>query len=98
MTTNLRRIREACPRVPWAWHKFHVKFDDGDHSLFLNIRKEGDATWSRATPELARSWVARWKKEDVEKMGRNFGNKALSVSSDLSGFVRGSSDLSLIHI
>ena len=60
--------------------KYHVKFDDGDRALYLNVRKENDVGWSRADVDFARVWVKRLKKEEADKMNIHF-NRSVSVSS-----------------
>ena len=42
-------------------------------SLFLNIRKEGDAYWSRVYADYARTVIKQMKREDTEMLNRHFG-------------------------
>ena len=69
--------------------KHHIKFDDGEMTVFLNIRKAGDANWSRVYPENAREWVQRLRREDAEAVNRNFNlskpNSYQNAKVNLSG-------------
>ena len=66
-----RRIRAIHGRGT----KHHIKFDDGEATIFLNVRKAGDSQWSRVYAENAREWVQQMRRDDAEAIGRKF-NKA----------------------
>ena len=50
--------------------KTHIKFDDGDRSIFLNVRLRDDQAWSRVYPEFARRWLKKLKNSDAEDLNR----------------------------
>ena len=52
--------------------KTHIKFDDGDRSIFLNVRLRGDEQWSRVYPEYARDWLKKMKSSEAEKFDQKF--------------------------
>ena len=52
--------------------KHHVKFDDADSTIYLNLRKFGDATWTRVYENQARQLVAQLRKEDADNIKKKF--------------------------
>ena len=64
--------------------KHHLKFDEGETTIFLNIRKLGDREWSRVYADDAREWVRKMRKEDADNIDRNFNRS--SASSNGNGF------------
>ena len=52
--------------------KTHIKFDDSDRSIYLNIRLKEDNLWSRVYPEFARDWLKKLRNSEAEKLNRRF--------------------------
>ena len=59
--------------------KHHIKFDDGESTIFLNIKKVGDVAWSRVYTEHAREWVKKMRNEDSEKIVQKFHQKEQKI-------------------
>ena len=60
--------------------KYHIKFDDGDKSIYLNVRLDQDEYWTKVYEEDARVWVKQLRREDAERVGSRF-NRPRSVGS-----------------
>ena len=63
-----RRIRAMHGRGT----KHHTKFDDMETTIYLNIRKQGDLSWTRVYEDQAREWVQKMRKEDSELIKQKF--------------------------
>ena len=61
--------------------KTHIKFDDGDKSIYLNIKLRGDNFWSRIYPEYARDWLKKLKWNDAEKLNKRLNSAVTENSS-----------------
>ena len=46
--------------------KTHLKYDDGDRSLYLNVKLKEDNFWSKVYPEYAQNWLRKIKTKDAE--------------------------------
>ena len=62
--------------------KHHIKFDDGEITIFLNIRKMGDRDWSRVYPVDAREWVRSMRRNEAEKINKNFNQVEATGSNN----------------
>ena len=51
--------------------KTHIKYDDGDRSIYLNVKLRGDDTWSRVYPEFARDWLQKLRHKDAEELNKH---------------------------
>ena len=58
--------------------KRHVRFDDTDRSLFLNVRFPGEDTWSRISPDLASKMISEL--ENSHKMRDKYSVRPTAVS------------------
>ena len=56
--------------------KRHIKFDDNDASLFINIKLPGDETWSRVSLAMAKADLEQTTREESARL-----MKKLSASS-----------------
>ena len=52
--------------------KRHVKFDDNDRSLFLNVKLPGDNSWSRVDLDLARKGIATRRRAESDDLEARF--------------------------
>ena len=52
--------------------KHHIKFDDGETTIYLNIRKSGDDSWTRVYGDQAREWVKRMRMDDRSVIEKKF--------------------------
>ena len=52
--------------------KTHIKFDNGDRTIYLNVRLKDDSSWSRVYPEFARNWLKQLKNSDAEELNKKF--------------------------
>ena len=57
--------------------KRHVKFDDFEGSLYVNIKLPGDESWTRISPEMARVDLERSMKEENMKNQNRLAAKLL---------------------
>ena len=57
--------------------KRHVKFDDFEGSLYVNIKLPGDKSWTRISPEMARVDLERSMKEENTKNQNRLASKLL---------------------
>lgn len=57
--------------------KRHVKFDDFEGSLYVNIKLPGDESWTRISPEMARLDLERSLKEENLKNQNRLAAKLL---------------------
>ena len=57
--------------------KTHVKFDDGDRSIYLNVKLKDENSWSRVYPEFAVDWLKKLKRTDALEL-----NKKLNCDID----------------
>ena len=55
--------------------KRHVKFDDVENSLYMNIKLPGDETWSRVTPEMAKADLDTTTRAESAKILRRIAVK-----------------------
>ena len=44
--------------------KHHIKFDEGETTIFLNIRKAGERDWTRVYPDDARECVKELRRRE----------------------------------
>ena len=58
--------------------KTHVKFDDRDYSIYLNIKMKEDTSWSKVYPEYARDWLWGMKSRDAEAINKRFNQDRAS--------------------
>ena len=63
--------------------KHHVKFDDGETTIYLNLRKSGDERWSRVYAEDARRWVQQMRREDAERVGKRFNRPTAAAGLEI---------------
>ena len=64
--------------------KHHIKFDDVEKSLFLNIRLKEDKTWTRVYQETAENWVRQQRREEAASLNKRLSS--LPIESPQSGF------------
>ena len=55
--------------------KRHIKYDDFSGSLFSNVKLPGDSSWTRVTPEMARSDLEASLREEDEANQKRFAAK-----------------------
>ena len=76
----------------------HVKFDDGNMSLFLNVKLPGDDRWSRVDLELARKSLSSRRRLDSQELESRFdvlgssGNRPARSASSSGPVASTSSD------
>ena len=68
-----------------AGTKRHVKFDDVDGSLFMNIKLPGDESWSRITVETARIDLDRTSRDESAKLLKRIHAKPLPTRRPMDG-------------
>ena len=56
--------------------KRHVKFDDHESSLIMNIKLPGDEQWSRVTPSMAREDLAKTTREEAATIMKRISSNA----------------------
>ena len=61
--------------------KTHVKFDDAEMVLFLNVKLKDENEWSRVYSENAATWLKQMKREDSENLGRRLNSRTTSLST-----------------
>ena len=78
------KILEEYGRRVRAMHgkktKYHIKFDDGDLTIYLSIRLDLDEYWTKVYEDNARTWVHQLRREDAERVSNRF-NRPQSVGS-----------------
>ena len=57
--------------------KRHIKFDDYLGSLYANVKLPGDASWTRVSPEMARSDLEASVREEDANNKKRFAQKLL---------------------
>ena len=65
--------------------KRHVKFDDVDGSLFMNIKLPGDETWSKVTVETARLDMEKTARDESESVLKRIQSKPMPPKVPLNG-------------
>ena len=55
--------------------KRHVKFDDVENSLYMNIKLPGDETWSKVTPQMAKADLDSTTRAESAKILRRIAMK-----------------------
>ena len=68
-----------------AGTKRHVKFDDMDGSLFMNIKLPGDESWSRITVETSRIDLDRTARDESATLLKRIHAKPLPTRKPLDG-------------
>ena len=51
--------------------KHHIKFDDAEHCLFLNVKLQGDNFWSRVYEENAETWIKQMRREEASRLNKH---------------------------
>ena len=80
---NLSKLFEEYGRRLRQRHrgaKHHIKFDDVEGSLFLNIRLREDPNWTRVYRDSADTWVRQQRKEEAARLDKRLNS---IVSEDL---------------
>ena len=65
--------------------KRHVKFDDVDGSLFMNIKLPGDEAWSKVTVETARLDMEKTARDESASVLRRIQSKPMPQKVPLNG-------------
>ena len=79
-----------------AGTKRHVKFDDLDCTLYMNIKLPGDETWSKVSVDTARADMDRAARAESDNLLRRIGTKPVlagpreRLATQAPGAVRGS--------
>ena len=69
--------------------KRHIKFDDLEGALFMNIKLPGDEAWSRVTAETARLDMERTARDESASVLKRIHAKPMPVALPTSGPGRG---------
>ena len=56
----------------------HIKFDDTEASMFMNVKLPGDEEWSRVTPEMAKIDLGETARADSARVLKRIGTPAAS--------------------
>ena len=56
----------------------HIKFDDWEASMYMNIKLPGDEEWSRVTPEMALMDLGETARADSARVLKRIGVTAIS--------------------
>ena len=58
--------------------KHHIKFDDGEETIYLNVKIAGDRFWSRVDVDDARIWIQQMKRADAKQLDQRLNRPPTS--------------------
>ena len=70
--------------------KHHIKFDEGEECVYLNVRLKDDPSWTQVYREDAEEWIRQMRQEDAKRLNKrmatsNVNTGAASSTSQTSG-------------
>ena len=70
-------------RIKQRGTKHHVKYDDGEMCLYLNVKLRDEERWSRVYEEDAETWVKQLRREESARLNKKLNSADREEESSL---------------